>query len=333
MGERLHAFGPDADRVRVLDRFMRRRLAESLRYILRQADGQLDVDQGVAMAFADRLEAQPASPLAFSYYSDAVLAIEDDDLSAASEVLGHLFRLPPAAGDLAIVDIADPERDPAARQFASFINADPSITFDIFPPTPAASAACRGQIDGAFKLLDAADPALAGEIRALLRLIVLAAGNDDPKAYTFDGASSFMLWGAIILNTNRGPDPTGAAVNMVQMLAHESAHNLLFGIGADEALVNNDPADLYSSPLRIDPRPMDGIYHATFVTARMHRAVARLLDSDALSAPERAKARLDLADNARRFGAGYETVTRHGDLSPLGKAVMDGAAAYMASAT
>src|SRR5204863_186223 len=83
----------------------------------------------------------------------------------------------------------------------------------------------------AFALLDAGDPELAGEIRALLREIILAAGSKDPKALTFDGASSFMLWGAIIINADRSDGPIG----MVQMLAHESAHNLLFGFSADES--------------------------------------------------------------------------------------------------
>jgi hypothetical protein len=50
---------------------------------------------------------------------------------------------------------------------------------------------------------------------------------------------------------------------MVQMLAHESSHNLLFGFSADESLVENSPEELFPSPLRMDPRPMDGICHAT----------------------------------------------------------------------
>src|SRR6185437_8666871 len=122
-------------------------------------------------------------------------------------------------------------------------------------------------------------------------------GTKDPKAMTFDGASSFMLWGAIILNADRGDGPIG----MAQMLAHESAHNLLFGFSADEALVENGPDELFSSPLRKDPRPMDGIYHATFVTARMYRVVYQLLHSGILDDAAKEKAQKDLAENARLF--------------------------------
>jgi HEXXH motif-containing protein len=173
--------------------------------------------------------------------------------------------------------------------------------------------------------MDAGDPELAAEIRALLREIVLAAGSEDPKAFTFDGASSFMLWGAILLNANRRTDP----LEMVQMIAHESAHNLLFGLSADGPLVENLPDELFPSPLRPDLRPMDGIYHATFVTARMHRAVKQLLENGALPDSLKEKAHKELDGNVRLFTKGIETVERHGKLTPLGRDVICGATDYM----
>ena len=56
-----------------------------------------------------------------------------------------------------------------------------------------------------------ADPNLAAEIRAMLRDVILAAGTKEPSALTFDGASSFMLWGAIIINANRSDGTLGVA--------------------------------------------------------------------------------------------------------------------------
>ncbi len=139
-----------------------------------------------------------------------------------------------------------------------------------------------------------------------------------------------MLWGGIIINANRRDNE----LTMVQMLAHESAHNLLFGLGVDEALVENSPVELFPSPLRLDPRPMEGIYHATFVTARMHRSVQQLLDSGNFCRLRREEiARKEIADNARLFAKGIETVLRNGKLTPLGRTIMDGAKAYMDSVT
>jgi hypothetical protein len=325
--ENLHAFEPSAERVFFLDQRMRSRLADSLRYIFAQSDGQLHLPNDRFQDFIVQLEKKPISPLAFSFYSDAVLAIEDDNLEDASNLLAELITLPSHSEGLDIIALVDPNADSVAQRYARFLNTDPSISFEIFPPSTEAAESCRAQIHDALALLDAGDPELAGEIRALLRQIVLASGSKDPKAYTFDGASSFMLWGAIIINADR----RDGAIGMTQMLAHESAHNLLFGFSADESLVENPPDELFSSPLRKDPRPMDGIYHATFVTARMYRVVHRLLESGILDAASKEKAQKDLADNARLFKQGIETVQRFGKLTPLGESVMRGAAEYMAA--
>jgi HEXXH motif-containing protein len=303
---------------------MRVRLAGSLRYIFAESNGQLDLPAEEWSGFLVELERAPVSPLAFSFYSDAVLAIEDNNLEDASRLLRELIGLPRECRDLIISDLADPSRDAIAERYARFIDTDESFKFEIFPPSPEAAAHCREQIRGAFGWMDATDPELAGEIRALLRKVVLAAGTKQPKAMTFDGASAFMLWGAIIINVNRSDGWLG----MVQMLAHESAHNLLFGLSADESLVENSPEELFASPLRRDARPMDGIYHATFVTARMHRAVKRLSESGILCAELQEKARQELAENARLFAQGIETVDRNAKLTSLGRAVRDGARNY-----
>lgn len=307
---------------------MRSRLAESLRYILSQGEGILSIPHDRFQKFLTDLEAEAVSPLAFSFYNDVVLAIEEDDIETASGLLTELTKLPPRTTGLEILDLPDPNLDATGARYARFLNDDPSIKFEIFAPPQEVSDNCRAQIRDAFALLDKADPDLAAELRALLREIILAAGTLDPKALTFDGASAFMLWGAVILNANR----SDGTIGMVQMLAHESAHNLLFGFSADQSLVENSPEELFSSPLRKDPRPMDGIYHATFVTARMYRAVRQLLASGVLNAAEKEKAQKDLADNARLFKHGIETVQKFGKLSPLGQTVMRGAIEYMSAA-
>jgi len=305
---------------------MRQRLADSLRHIWDQAAGCLNLSSEKFQQFLSRLERHAVAPLTFSYYFDAVLAIEADDVEQASRLLAEMMDLPAHPGGPIVAELGDPSQDATARRYANFIDTDPSFKFEIFPPSAPAAQSCRDQIKGAFALLDAGDPVLAAEIRALLREIILAAGSEAKNVMTFDGASSFMLWGAIIINANR----KDGDLEMVQMLAHESAHNLLFGLSADGELVENSPEELFSSPLRKDPRPMDGIYHATFVTARMHRVVKHLLDSGTLSAAHREKGLKDLELNTRLFKQGFDIVNQHGRLSPLGAVIMKGAGDYMA---
>jgi hypothetical protein len=325
--ENLFAFEPSAERIRFLSQRMRSGLADSLRYITDQTSDQLELPTDRLGQFLVQLETHAISPQAFCFYHDAVIAIEEDNLAEASRQLSELIHLPPHPGGPLITDLPDPKTTAAGGRYRRFIETDATANFEIFPPSAQASASCRAQIKDAFALMDQGDPDLAAEIRALVLEIILACGTEDPKAMTFDGASAFMLWGGIMINANR----RDGAVGMVQMLAHESAHDLLFGLCAAEPLVENPPDALYASPLRIDLRPMEGIYHATFVLARMHRAVNRLIQSGILSGEPLRKAKKDLAENAGLFARGFKTVREHAMLTPLGAAMIDGADNYMAA--
>ena len=91
-------------------------------------------------------------------------------------------------------------------------------------------------------------------------------------------------------------------------------------------------SERFQSPLREDPRPMDGIYHATFVVARMHYAMQRLLASCLLDAASKEVAKLALQRHQRAFADGIGTINQHGRLTERGAAVMSSAARYMARA-
>jgi HEXXH motif-containing protein len=229
-------------------------------------------------------------------------------------------------GGTSVIELADARHDATAMRYRRFADTDPEMPVEIFPPSPEAARISRSLIQSAFALMEKGDPPLASEIRALLREIILAAGSKAPDALTFDGISSFMFWGAIIINADR----SRGELEMVQMLAHESAHNLLFGLSADEPLLDNSAEERYPSPLRADPRPLEGIYHATFVTARMHRAVRRLVESHVLSPRLEEEARRQLEIHSRGFAQGMEVIEQHARLTAPGEAIIQGARVYMA---
>ena len=76
---------------------------------------------------------------------------------------------------------------------------------------------------------------------------------------TFDAASSFMLWGGIIFNADRMTSP----VDMVQVLAHER-RTIAVRFCVDEPVLENGFEGRFSSPLRADLRPLEGIFHANY---------------------------------------------------------------------
>lgn len=302
---------------------MRQRLADSLDYVGEQVGEPLGIDPQAIARFVASIRNQPQSPHAFGAYFELVLALENDDLETARYLFDELFRRSPAV-NLTIAPIGnrpEAERDRYRRMFLD----DPALAAD---PDPQLWSACRARIDAAFELLEAGFPEMAGEIRELLREIVVAAGPEDPKALTFDGASHYMLWGAVLLNA-RGQK---TALDTAQALAHESGHNLLFGHCASGPLIDNADDELFASPLRTDPRPMDGIVHATYVIARMHQTLTRLLDAGVLDDAQATAARADLANHERNFVAGDRVIREGGRLTDVGREVLAGARGYMAHA-
>jgi hypothetical protein len=314
-------FEPSAVRAAMLDRRMRARLADSLDYIFAEGGELLGIDRAAADGIVANVRAHPQSPQMFGAYYDLVLALERDQVELARELAAQIGG-EPFVGELRIDSIDDRPAVAADRCRRLFLS---QATMADAPP-PGLLEECRGRVAAALALLDAGYPEMADEIRGLLREIVVAAGPEDPLARTFDGASCYMMWGAILLNA-RGQ---ANVLDTAQALAHESGHNLLFGLCADASLVDNPDEELFSSPLRKDRRPMDGVFHATYVIARMHQTLSRLLESGVLDAEAREAALTDLALHRRNFEAG-DTIIREGArLTDVGSDAIATARAYMA---
>jgi HEXXH motif-containing protein len=169
------------------------------------------------------------------------------------------------------------------ERYARLVDDDPDRPIYIQPVADksSASATTRAALD----LIQASAPGLADEIRALTREIVMVEPDVDPDTgmpSSFDGASTFYLWGAVF-TTIEGKSP----VDLAQTLAHETGHLLLFGSMLGRPLVENEDDTRYDSPLRRDARPMEGVVHAAYVMARMHYVLAAILRSGAIPQDQR----------------------------------------------
>jgi HEXXH motif-containing protein len=324
----LVGFQPSAARASRLDARLRARLAASLAHVLERAGERLAGSEAARAAFFARLARGPVQPQVFGAYADLVLAVQEDRLDAAAERLAELFGMPPPAAGVRFVALGDPARDPLAARWQRLVDVDPSEPVALRGVSAARAAPCAARLGDALALLEAADPELRAELAVLVREVALAAGSPEGDTGAFDGASSLFLWGAILVNA----DPARSGVACARLLAHESAHNLLFGIASCDPLVENDPHERRASPLRRGLRPLAGTFHATFVLARMHRATRRLLDSGLLDAAECAAAERALRDDATDFARGLRVVEGHARLTPLGAAVMGDARAFMEDA-
>lgn len=81
----------------------------------------------------------------------------------------------------------------------------------------------------------------------------------------FGSASSPLMFGGIFANTHSPIE----LVDQVELILHETAHTVLFALTQYESLTEDDGELIYDSPLRDDPRSLEGVFHATWVSARL----------------------------------------------------------------
>jgi len=330
MAELPFFFEPSGAHGSRLDESVRRSAAASLSVLEdsiapQRPDVQADLKRCIAVA-----KAGPVRPGLFALYSDLVEAIFSDDEEAFQAVAGAIATFDPRAlksveaGTLSDHDLGEG----MAERFRRRLDDDPEVPID-FLPIPAEELDCaRHCLAQTWHLLDQAAPELADEIRGLIRNVLFVKSKSPVEDFVFHGASTFYLWGAVFLN----PAIHADRIKMAEGLTHEAAHLKLFGSSLGAPLVDNDPAARYSSPLREDPRPMDGLVHAAYVLARMHYCFERLLASDALTAAERTLLEAEKARRRKEYFEAMDIVTAHARFTPVGRALSDEAQAYMAAA-
>ncbi len=321
-------FAPDPVRAQLLDRRMHVELASSVRYLSRQCAGYVPHDGVAIRRFAARIaRGARFGPLTFLDYYDGVTAAQGDDPETCALAFARLASAEPAPAALRIEPLLDATTCERSRRFADAMLGAEFLDVGLLPPPASMERSNESRLLEALALMQATSPALCGEFRALVRELVPMVG-DPSRAFMIDGGSHYQLWGSLFVNMARHATPQA----MLEVLTHEAAHSLLFGLCTHEVLTLNDAAERYPSPLRTDERPMDGIYHAAFVSARMHLASSDLLASGRLDAAAAAEARDARDRDLANFEAGYAVVRRHAQLTGLGAALMAGARDYIESA-
>ena len=181
--------------------------------------------------------------------------------------------------------------------------------------------AARNQIAAVYDALRQAAPELHAEILEIVTEFVVYQ-QDGTQQMGFGGATSFALWGAVAMNVNSQRN----WLHYYQTIVHEAAHNLLFAIAREEPLLLDDIESTYYSPVREDARPLDGIFHAAFVSVREALALDKLLvwndSSGSLEQDEVNFAEFLLDQSVSAFWECAEILRGEGKLTPLGNAIL-----------
>jgi hypothetical protein len=210
--------------------------------------------------------------------------------------------------------------------FGSAFQDDIGLTTQLRAPSDASTSDFNSMFSSMSSTFQLHLGAWWAELESLVKVIVLATTHNG----NFGGASAFSAWGSILINPANCPSPLSMALTIV----HESSHLKLFYPYLDDEIVLNDPAEHFASPLRREPRPMNGIYHAAFVLARMVAFLGDVKRIDQSAAIFGNAAFSDIEEEQARsiaaFNAAYEIIEAEGDLTPLGQEIINEAADVVA---
>ena len=106
------------------------------------------------------------------------------------------------------------------------------------------------------------------------------------------------------------------AAYYLEHIVHECAHQYLFALQLMDPVVLNDKSELYDAPIRKQKRPMDGVFHACFVLARMVRCFRKTNEHINEKYNSQFRERIEAW-----FDKSYQVVKEYGQLSEQGKSL------------
>jgi hypothetical protein len=316
---------PSAQRVDGIDAELRLQLAASLAYLVDVAplDGER---RDVLSRLGGKLKVGPVSPWVFCLYSKLVAELTGNARSDAAQTIEAIARAVDHPAGVGVLPFLDSGIEGVWwDHFRVLLDTDPKRPFKPRACGEEAFRLCKQEIEAALALMQRADPAFHDEVRRLLRTIVLGAPESSDLNHVFNGASTFFLWGATLLNA----DLRRTIISIVALLVHESSHVLLFGLSAQSALTRNSGDERYASPLRTDARPIDGIFHACFVATRVHLALNRLIESGMLNPEEIKQAVRHRDHNGNAARVALSVLDEHARPTELGKELLQTIRTYL----
>jgi hypothetical protein len=312
----LGSLAPSRSRVDALDLAMRTRLNQSFDYIREFVSAHSESDLfGVSNAQA-RLRAGSVSPWMFCLYSKLVAELSKENWKEVALIVNDLTTAASLPADGGIIAFRDSFISTAWwDHFHVLFDTDRRRRFKPQSPSDNSLSRSKQVLSSALEVMQRALPIWHAELQGLLRLIVLGSVASSKSDTGFAGASTFFLQGATILNA----DIQNSVITMIDLLVHESSHGLLFGLANEGPLMQNSGSERYTSPLRSDSRPIDGIFHACFVATRVHLAMGQLLESRSLDDADAREASERRQYNGNAARSSLEVLARHASLTAIGE--------------
>ena len=320
------SFAPSATQAERFDAAMQAALRESVLNLAGQAKSVMSpgLYDRVAKWAGTQPDLHSTTPTSFGAYYDCVTALMQNEYKIADDAFREIISASAAPSRPQIKRLGVDYDEAVARRFQNCFQSEKTDASGFADCTERDARRFSGTLNLAFDLLAKTSPDLFQEFETLIREIVLVA-PDGSSEDAFEGGTSFKLWGALFLNAESDASPVELAIT----LAHEEGHAVLFGMCRDEMLVENMDDARYWSAIRQSERPLEGIFHATFVSARMAHTAHAIAADRTLSSRERNQAHLACDQALDIYRDGIPTLTKHARFTKTGKAVFQSMTAAM----
>lgn len=311
-------FQPRVGYARDLRENLEAQLCESYAELLESIESALSIDEGRLTSLAPSVSRD--RPLSSIFYATHWRIGEAVDSGTRDHILPALHELN-AGGydtfDLRVRTYRGDYIDGAADEYLAgregrrisrptAVSGDPSA--DLAGLSTERLAELSPLVHSTIQLIGKLDGGMGDEVRQYVREIRIV------DSHVIGGMSSVRFFGTVFLRQSvPGISADSAQVHFFSGIVHETSHHHLHALMAVDPLVLNR-SERFDSPLRKDKRPMLGIYHATFVLARLSHMFARWNNAH----PGNDEVMGQLVEARQRLAKGLATVRQHGELTPLG---------------
>lgn len=314
-------FRPDPERAASINRQLAGTLMTSLLSLLNQFDSQSrlsynPIEYCAAIASADRI-----NPAVYAVFNRMLCMIRSGMIEDAHRLASTLISVPPSISGERMVSPYRKGLTPYVWDiYDHYIDCDEKLRLVLNAPNEVHVIEGSKQFARVNEILPEADLALFQELCHLVVQIVVFddRGSSDMGA---ESASSFALWGSVLVNMRRSVHE----LYFLEALLHESAHLLLFGLCQEHPVVTNSWDERFASPLRSDLRTMDGLFHAAYVTARIHYGLTKLKDCKAVDAALTGLIDERCAIRQGQFRGAVDVIRRYGKLTGHGRDIINSA--------
>lgn len=159
------------------------------------------------------------------------------------------------------------------------------------------------QLASGYKYIKQYSTELYKETLVSLKGITLLDGN------RYVGSSDICYQGIALLN----PDQTWTDVTFADHILHESAHTILHAYNEMNPIMYNPFEVNALSPIRPDPRPLYGTFHATYVFMKLTQFFTLVSKKD-----ESEEVMFRLNRHLKGFYDGMEVIAEYAELTPAG---------------